>query len=318
MICTADIDGWDADQNRPGCSAGAFPITQDSAESPSDIQTATNFLQLRVALSLRLMRAWSIPIGKFLGTEVRLHLTFLLLLALVVTQTMKVGIAARRGVAIFFIVLGAVLIHEAARALFTRTKRDKTQRLVLLPIGGVILGETSDRAEKQTSVAQEARSALAGPIAALLTSGIVAGYALGIAKIDIFASPYIHSSHLLQSTVWITAGLGLLNLVPAYPLAAGRVLRVWLARNASSEVPDPWQEATRKSVSYGQGFATVLTIMGLIAGNVWAMLVGFCVFVAAHLEDRSLLFQSVVSSVRMEEIMLTDFSVLSPADTLHD
>jgi len=264
------------------------------------------------------MRAWSIPIGKFLGTEVRLHLTFLLLLALVVTQTMKVGIAARRGVAIFFIVLGAVLIHEAARALFTRTKRDKTQRLVLLPIGGVILGETSDRAEKQTSVAQEARSALAGPIAALLTSGIVAGYALGIAKIDIFASPYIHSSHLLQSTVWITSGLGLLNLVPAYPLAAGRVLRVWLARNASSEVPDPWQEATRKSVSYGQGFAMVLTIMGLIAGNVWAMLVGFCVFVAAHLEDRSLLFQSVVSSVRMEEIMLTDFSVLSPADTLHD
>jgi predicted transcriptional regulator len=48
------------------------------------------------------------------------------------------------------------------------------------------------------------------------------------------------------------------------------------------------------------------------------MLVGFCIFIAAHLEDRSLLFQSVVSSVRMEDIMLTDFSVLSPADTLQD
>jgi CBS domain-containing protein len=58
--------------------------------------------------------------------------------------------------------------------------------------------------------------------------------------------------------------------------------------------------------------------MGLFANNVWAMIVGFCVFVAAHLEDRSMLFQSVVSSVRMEEIMLTDFAILSPADTLQD
>jgi CBS domain-containing protein len=48
------------------------------------------------------------------------------------------------------------------------------------------------------------------------------------------------------------------------------------------------------------------------------MLVGFCVFIAAHLEDRSLLFQAVVSSVRMEDVMLTDFAVLSPADTLQD
>jgi CBS domain-containing protein len=62
----------------------------------------------------------------------------------------------------------------------------------------------------------------------------------------------------------------------------------------------------------------LLTIMGIFAGNIWAMLVGLCVFIAGHLEDRSLLFQSVVSSVRMEEIMLTDFAVLSPADTLQD
>jgi len=265
------------------------------------------------------MRAWSIPLGKFFGIEVRLHLTFLLLLALMVTQTMKAGIAGSRGVVLFFAVLVAVSVHEAVRAIFTRTKRDKLQRLVLLPIGGVILGETSDRgAEKQTSVAQEARGALAGPIATLILAAIGAVLAASLWHVDLFASPYIHSAHLARSIVWITAALGLLNLIPAYPLAAGRVLRVWLAQNASHDVPDPWQEATRKSVSYGQGFSMLLTVMGLIAGNVWAMLVGLCIFVAAHLEDRSLLFQSVVSSVRMEEIMLTDFSVLSAADTLQD
>lgn len=268
---------------------------------------------------IRFVRAWSIPIGKLFGTEVRLHLTFFLLFALVVTQTYQAHISVSRGVALFFVVLGAVLVHEAARAIFRQGKRDKLQRLVLLPIGGVILGETSDRsAEKNTTVVQEARTSLAGPIATLLLAAIVGAVVVAFAHIDIFASPYIHSSNVPRSAVWIIAGLGLLNLIPAYPLAAGRVLRVWLAQNAGPDVPDGWQEATRKSVGYGQGFSMILTIMGLIAGNVWAMLVGFCVFVAAHLEDRSLLFQSVVSSVRMEEIMLTDFSVLSPADTLQD
>jgi Zn-dependent protease/predicted transcriptional regulator len=265
------------------------------------------------------MRAWSIPLGRFFGTEVRLHLTFVLLFALIVTQTMKVGISGARGVVLFFMIFVAVVLHEAARAIFSRAKKDKPQRLVLLPIGGVILGETSDRStEKKPASVREARAALAGPAASLIVALCAAGVLSSLAQIKIFASPYIHAGYLARSFVWINATLGLLNLVPAYPLAAGRVLRVWLAQNAAKDVADPWQEATRRSVSYGQGFSMILTIMGLFASNIWAMLVGFCVFVAAHLEDRSLLFQAVVSSVRMEDIMLTNFTVLSAADTLQD
>lgn len=265
------------------------------------------------------MRAWSIPVGRFFGTEVRVHLTFFLLFALIVTQTMKVGVEASRGVLLFLIAFAAVCVHETARALFSPGKRDKLRRLVLLPVGGVILGETSEHStEKHASFAQEARGAFAGPVATLLFAGCAAAIVSSVAQVKIFATPYIHSSHLARSLVWISAGLGLLNLVPAYPLAAGRLLRVWLAQHAGQDVADPWQEATRRSVMYGQGFSMMLTIMGLFASNIWAMLVGFCVFVAGHLEDRSLLFQSVVSSVRMEEIMLTDFSVLSAADTLQD
>lgn len=265
-----------------------------------------------------MMRAWSIPIGKYFGTEVRLHLIFFLLFALMVTQTTaKAGIAASRGVALFFVVFAAVLVHEVARGLFS-PKRDKLQRLVLLPTGGVIVGE-SERSGQHLSFAQEARAALAGPIANFVIAGIAALILLGVApEIKIFASPYIHSGHLARSVVWINAGLGLLNLIPAYPLATGRLLRVWLAQHPTKEVADPWQEATKRSLAYGQGFAMLLTLMGLFASNVWAMLIGFCVFVAAHIEDRSFIFQSVVSSVRMDEIMLTDFAVLSPADTLQD
>jgi Zn-dependent protease len=265
------------------------------------------------------MRAWSIPLGRLFGIEVRLHLTFLLLLALIVTQTTKAGIEARRGLVLFLMVFAAVVVREIARAVFAVEKRDKLQRLVLLPIGGVILGETSERsAEKHASISAEMRAAIAGPIANLVLAAFAAGIVSVFAQQDIFVYPYIHSAHLARSFIWINAGLGLLNLVPAYPLDGGRVLRVWLAEHAGEDVPDPWPRATRRSVSYGQGFAMMLTVMGLFASNVWAMLVGFCVFIAAHLEDRSLLFQAVVSSVRMEDIMLTDFSVLSAADTLQD
>jgi CBS domain-containing protein len=183
----------------------------------------------------------------------------------------------------------------------------------------VVLGETSEHASSTpSSMLAEARGALAGPVANLLFAAFAAAIVSTVAQVKIFASPYIHSAHLARSLVWVNISLGLLNLVPAYPLAAGRLLRVWLAQNASKDVPDPWQMATRRSMSYGQGFSMLLTVMGFIAGNIWAMLVGFCVFIAGHLEDRSLLFASVVSSVRMEEIMLTDFAVLSPADTLQD
>ena len=265
------------------------------------------------------MRAWSIPIGKFFGTEVRLHLTFLLLLALLITQTMKVGIEPGRAVALFFMIFAAVALHEGARAIFSLGKRDRLQRLVLLPIGGVVLGETSEHASNTpSSMLAEARGALAGPVANLLFGAVAAAIVSTVAQVKIFASPYIHSAHLARSLVWVNISLGLLNLVPAYPLAAGRLLRVWLAQNADKDIPDPWQMATRRSMSYGQGFSMLLTVMGFIAGNIWAMLVGFCIFIAGHLEDRSLLFASVVSIVRMEEIMLTDFAVLSPADTLQD
>src|SRR5579864_4260913 len=128
------------------------------------------FLQLRVREPFQLfMRAWSIPIGRFFGTEVRLHLVFLLLLVLLITQTRDAGVAIDRAVALFFIIFAAVAVHETARALFNPGKRGRLQRLVLLPIGGVILGETSEHGiDTPTSLLAEVRGALAGPIANLL------------------------------------------------------------------------------------------------------------------------------------------------------
>jgi CBS domain-containing protein len=89
---------------------------------------------------------------------------------------------------------------------------------------------------------------------------------------------------------------------------AGRVLRAMLVRRMDL-VP-----ATRRAVAVGQVFALAFIAAGI--WNPWWMLIGLFLFLAAQLEERSVVFQSVLQQVKLQEIMLTDFATLSPGDTL--
>jgi CBS domain-containing protein len=125
---------------------------------------------------------------------------------------------------------------------------------------------------------------------------------------------------LLRSTVWLNFYLGVLNLLPAYPLDGGRVLRAHFCRQM-----DPIR-ATQRAVRIGHAFAFLLVMLGIVLTNrpetraegLWSLMIGFFLFVGAQLEERSAVFHSVLQSVRLEEVMLTDFATLSPADTLED
>ena len=75
--------------------------------------------------------------------------------------------------------------------------------------------------------------------------------------------------------------------------------------------------ATRRAIAIGQAFATLFMLTGML-WNIWLTMIGFFLFIAAQLEERSAVFQSVLETVRLEDIMLTDFATLSPADTLED
>ena len=120
----------------------------------------------------------------------------------------------------------------------------------------------------------------------------------------------MHANNLPRSLFWGNVFLGAFNLLPAYPMDGGRVLRGWLAERMD------YVQATRRAVTIGQGFAMLMIFLGV--WNAWLMLIGFFLFVGAQMEDRSVVFQSVLESVRMEDVMLTGFSTLSPADTLED
>ena len=91
----------------------------------------------------------------------------------------------------------------------------------------------------------------------------------------------------------------------------GRILRAIFARKMDHVA------ATRRAVTIGQTIATLFMCVGLLT-NVWFTLIGFFLFAGAQLEERSAIFQSVLQTVRLEDVMLTDFATLSPADTLED
>jgi CBS domain-containing protein len=270
------------------------------------------------------MRAWSLPLGRWFGVHLRIHYFFLLLLFFCVVSTNLSGVSAWRGVLLWFLLFGAVLGREAARALTAAWHGLAVRSVLLLPIGGLFSFATPEMAERASEGATQWALALAGPLSNLGFAAVVAGLVAGAtAQVPIVALPLVTPSHLMRSTVWLNVALALINLIPAYPLDAGRLMRSALSRARGVD------QATRAASSLGQmlGIAAVVVGLALLAipnthvaaaVSPWLIMGGFFVFIGAQLEDQGVLFQSVVETVRMRDVMLTDFDTLSPSDTLSD
>jgi Zn-dependent protease/predicted transcriptional regulator len=280
------------------------------------------------------MRSWSIPIGQIFGAEVRVHWTFLALLLFVwlTEYASHAGASLDRGLALVAIIFGCVALHEAGHALVAAHAGLATRSLMLLPIGGITLLDRKSAARssaanvdvESTAASQQMSDtrppfnwrrdvhiALAGPVINLLAGFVVGAVVLSVAPETVMSRPLIHSSNLVTSLFWVNILLAGLNALPAYPLDGGRVLRAFLSRNM-----DPML-ATRRAVTVGHSIALLFMFVGMLS-NVWITLVGVFLFVAGQIEERSAMFQSVLENVCIEDVMLTDFATLSPADTLED
>jgi len=270
------------------------------------------------------MRSWSIPVGRLFGIEIRIHLTFFFLLVFVwSTEAAAQGASSTsRGLALVGIVFGSVILHELGHALVARGSGVPAKGIILLPIGGItILDEAHAIPDPINGWRRDVRIAAAGPLVNLFIAGLSALVLLAaIPGFSLTARPLLHSSALLRSIVWANLYLGLFNLLPAYPMDGGRVLRAFFSRRVDMV------RATKRSVRIGHVFSILMIMVGMLLttraetrfDGYWLMMIGFFLFAGAQLEERSAVFQSVLQSVRLEEVMLTDFATLSPADTLED
>ena len=264
------------------------------------------------------MRSWSIPVGRLFGVDVRIHLTFFILPTFIYWTDYAVrqgNATGPRDLAIVGIILACVAAHECGHMLAARRFGLIPKAVILLPLTGVALYDES-RTEKPQSPAllwqREVRLALIGPLVSLALAVLAAAVVTAAGRGgDLWTWPFLQARNLPKSLVWANLWLAILNLMPAYPLDGGRILRAFLSRTLDVST------ATRRAVSISNAIAMVLMIAGLFSDN-WLTMVGVIVFSAAQLEERALVFQSVLDNVRLEEVMLTDFATLSPADTLED
>lgn len=262
------------------------------------------------------MKNWSVPAGRLFGIELRLHLTFLFLLAFVwlTEAAAHTSVNPGRGVALVGIVFLSVVLHELGHALVAMHAGIAPKAIILLPIGGVsLLDETQQPVEPGAITwKRDIRIAMVGPMVNLIIAFAAGSILLAVApEIQLWAKPYVHSDNLPRTLVWVNLFLAGFNLLPAYPMDGGRVLRAIFSRHM-----DP-VHATRRAVTIGQAFAMLFMLVGMLS-NIWLTMIGFFLFVAAQLEERSAVFQSVLETVRLEDVMLTDFATLSSADTLED
>jgi CBS domain-containing protein len=155
--------------------------------------------------------------------------------------------------------------------------------------------------------------AFAGPLANMATALVLAATFMGASgDIKLFDQPWITAAYLLRSMVWMQAGLAVLHLLPAYPLDGGRLLRGGFARKHG------FAPAGRAATGLGQLLALVAMVGGMYLRSPWLVIAGFLIMIGAQIEDQGVFFQSVVDTVQMREVMLTDFATLSPSDTLAD
>jgi CBS domain-containing protein/Zn-dependent protease len=246
-----------------------------------------------------------------MGVELRVH-TFFLLLA-VVCLGLSGSDGWVRGIGLFLVLVAAVIVREVARLIVAAWLGLRLRALLVLPIGGLFAYANPESQEGSNQGIGQFAIAFAGPIANCATALALAITFLGAGgDVRLFDQPWITSAYLLRSMVWMQAGLGVLHLLPAYPLDAGRLLRGEFARSHGIA------PAGRAATGLGQLLALAAMLAGMLLHSPWLIIAGFFVMIGAQIEDQGVFFQSVVDTVRMREVMLTDFSTLSPSDTLAD
>jgi Zn-dependent protease/predicted transcriptional regulator len=213
------------------------------------------------------------------------------------------------GLILIVAVFACVVLHEFGHALAARRYGVPTKDITLYPIGGVA---RLQRIPEQPT--QELVVALAGPavnvvIAALIAVGAtVLGRPLG--PPTGLAAP---AGHFWENLFWINVVLVVFNLLPAFPMDGGRVLRALLAYRL------PYATATRIAASVGQGMAILFGLFAIFGGfDPFLLFIALFVYLGAQQEAHAALMRTVIRGVPVREAMITQFSTLAPASTLAD
>ena len=248
---------------------------------------------------------WSFRIASVAGTEVRVHVTFFLLLIFVAVQGMSGGqglSGALSAVLLVSAMFFCVLLHEFGHVFAARGYGIRTPDITLLPIGGLARLERMPR-----KPAHELVVALAGPAVNVAIAAVIA-VALGL-KFSFDPNHAFHLtgqfwSHLMMWNLFMVV----FNLVPAFPMDGGRVLRALLAMLTD------YERATWWAATIGQSLAVLVALGMLLSGvfNPFLLLIAFFIFMAAGQEAAAVSQQEATRHLLVRDAMQTEFHALPP------
>lgn len=294
------------------------PLHHYGIAGPGSISTARvqrgrcagqqNRLALGPTSCFNLQMSWSFPIARIFGTELRVHVTFFLLLAWIgIVYYQQGGMdAAISGILFILALFVCVIAHEFGHAFAARRYGIQTPDVTLLPIGGMARLERMPEKPSEEIVV-----ALAGPAVNIVIAVVL--YMILDARFDMSSLETLSDSRgdFLARLAAVNIFLVVFNLIPAFPMDGGRVLRALLAMSY------PRSRATRIAARIGQGFAFLLGFLGLL-GNPLLIFIAIFVYIAASTEAQATELQEVARNIGVRDAMITRFETLPTDATLAD
>lgn len=260
--------------------------------------------------------SWSINLFKIRGIDVKVHLTFVLILVWAAyrwgSDTGAGWGGALFGVVATLLLFVAVTLHELGHSFQALKFGVRVRDITLMPMGG--LARMDEIPEKPS---QELRIALAGPlvnfaIAALLSGLGILLHAQSLVSLDELRTSLgsVSWSGMLSYLTMANLALGLFNLIPAFPMDGGRVLRALLALKLD------YARATAIAVAVGQGLAWLIGLWGFMNGSYILVLIAIFVWIGAGQEGKQLEVKSVLREIKVGQAMTRRPLILSTNESL--
>jgi Zn-dependent protease/predicted transcriptional regulator len=255
----------------------------------------------------RFSMKWSWKLGEYRGIGVYMHATFLILIAFIVLSHWSAGHSLGKtleGVGFILALFACVVLHEFGHALTAARYGIKTRDITLLPIGGVARLE---RMPEQPL--QEMWVALAGPAVNVVIAAALFAWLQLAAAFTPLEQLSLTSGPFLERLLWLNVSLVVFNMLPAFPMDGGRVLRALLATRLD------YARATQIAASIGQAMALLFAFWGFF-GNPFLLFIAFFVWIGAAQEASMVTMKAALGGILVNRAMMTDFRSLRPGDSL--
>lgn len=254
---------------------------------------------------------WSLKIARIAGIDVFVHWTFLILLVWILWANLRSGQTlgeSMTGVWFILALFTCVLLHEFGHGLMARRFGISTRNITLLPIGGV--ANIEKLPEKP---GQELLVAIAGPAVNVVIAGLIAlGFLLAGKEGNwLELGQPITGGNFMSGLLLVNLTLALFNLIPAFPMDGGRVLRAALSMKLGRATATEW------AARIGQLLAIGFVFFGAFY-NFWLIFIGIFIYLGASAEANYEATQSLISHFKVGDVLMRQFTLIPATHTIEE